>query len=1224
MAEPTPRAADRNLLFGILALQMDFISRDALMGGMNAWVLDKGRPLAQVLLAQGALSQEQFAVLEPLVEAHVRQHGGDPARSLAALRSAGVVRADLGQVADPDVQASLDHLAAHQEGTDPQATVAGDTPRSPGPNPSIAVPGLAGVPTAAGVRFRVLRPHARGGLGQVSVALDQGLRREVALKEIQVRYADDPDSRARFLREAEVTGRLEHPSIVPVYWLGNYADGRPFYAMRLIQGNSLTEAIARFHQADGPGRDPGERALALRELLGRFVGVCQAVAYAHSRGVIHRDLKPANVMLGPYGETLVVDWGLAKTLGAPEGGSAAAAGVPQPTAGDGPEPTQLGAVLGTPAYMAPEQAAGRPDQVGPAADVYGLGATLYCLLTGQASFERGERAEVLQRVQAGDFPRPRTRKRQVPPALEAVCLKAMARRPEDRYAGAAELAQEVQRWLADEPVHAYPEPLPQRAARWARRHRTLVASAAVLLLTAVAALAVGLLALNAERQRTQAALEAEARRRQQARQALDAMTSQVIEDWLARQQELTPEQRQFLEEALASYEDFARDTGQDEPARAGVAQAHFRVGVIQASLGRSREAEAAYRHSQQLYAQLAADFPGRPEFRQDLARSQHHLGNLLAATGRAQGAEAAYRAAQALYRQLAADFPGRPDYRHHLARSHNGLGLLLADTGRPREAEAAYGEALAQQQQLVADFPGRPEFRQDLARSQNNLGRLLAGTGRTPQAKAAYGAALGLYKQLAADFPRRPDYRLELATSHHNLGLLLVKSGQPHEAEAAYRDALGLYKQLAADFPSLPDFRKHLANNNNSLGGLLVVTGRPKEAEAAYGDALALHKQLAADFPDRPDYRQMLAGGFQNLGFLLSNSHRPKEAEKAYRDALTLQKPLVADFPGRPDYRHELAKSHANLGLLLERTGRPQEAEAAYRAAQALYRQLAADIPDRPDYRQQLATSHINLGALHAETGRPKEAEAAFREALALHKQLTAAFPDRPDYRHALAVGHVNLGNLLAATARPKEAEAAYRDGLALARQLAADFPPNPDYQNDLAAGMVNLAQLLRQRGELGPARRLLEESLPHHQAALRADPRHPSYRGVYRLNRMVHAETLLALGRHAEAAAAAEQLLQAAVNPMADAYDAGCYLARCVPLAQKDGQLPPARQQELVKSYGDRALAALRQAVRHGYRDAAHMKRDADLDPLRERADFQALVREVESGTGTRPAPGK
>ena len=165
------------------------------------------------------------------------------------------------------------------------------------------------------MRFQVLRPHAQGGIGKVSVAFDAELQREVALKQIKPERADDVDSRARFLLEAEVTGRLEHPGIVPVYGLGTDDHGRPFYAMRFVRGTSFEEAIKQFHQADTePGRDARARLLALRHLLDRFVDVCQTVAYAHSRGVLHRDLKPANVLLGPFNESLVVDWGLAKVF----------------------------------------------------------------------------------------------------------------------------------------------------------------------------------------------------------------------------------------------------------------------------------------------------------------------------------------------------------------------------------------------------------------------------------------------------------------------------------------------------------------------------------------------------------------------------------------------------------------------------------------------------------------------------------------------------------------------------------------------------------------------------------------------------------------------------------------------------------------------------------------------------------------------------------------------
>src|SRR6266542_1936645 len=251
-------AADRNLLFGILALQMDFVSRDALVAAMNAWVLAKAKPLGQVLMEQGALAKEEHDLLEALVQKHLARHGNDAERSLAALGPVGGVRDDLRQIADPDVEASLARVGG---------APGGDVFATRGP-PSM------GAPTSGGQRFRILRPHARGGLGEVYVASDDELHREVALKEIQGRHADDPESRSRFLLEAEVTGGLEHPGIVPVYGLGVYADGRPFYAMRFIRGDSLKDAIARFHADESLARDPGKRGLELRGLLGRFIDVC--------------------------------------------------------------------------------------------------------------------------------------------------------------------------------------------------------------------------------------------------------------------------------------------------------------------------------------------------------------------------------------------------------------------------------------------------------------------------------------------------------------------------------------------------------------------------------------------------------------------------------------------------------------------------------------------------------------------------------------------------------------------------------------------------------------------------------------------------------------------------------------------------------------------------------------------------------------------------------------
>jgi serine/threonine-protein kinase len=926
----------RDLLFGLLALQTGLINQTQLMAAFHAWTQARDRPMAEILTEQGALSAPCVTLVEGLVVEHLRRHGNDPERSLAAIGVGRSTRECLAQIGNPDLDVSLAHVGSGSTGHD------GDPDRT--------ATYSVGTATSDGLRFRILRPHAQGGLGAVFVALDAELHREVALKQILDHHADDPISRQRFLLEAEITGGLEHLGVVPVYGLGSYGDGRPYYAMRFIQGDSLKRAIDRFHADELLTKDPGHRSLELRKLLRRFTDVCNAIAYAHSRGVLHRDIKPGNVIVGKYGETLVVDWGLAKAVGRADPGVAPDERTLVPSSSSGLAETLPGSALGTPAYMSPEQAEGDLDRLGPRSGVYSLGATLYCLLTGRPPFLGDDVGMILRQVQQGEFPSPRALDPAIDRALEAVCLKAMATKPEDRYASPRALADDVERWMADEPVAARREPWAERARRWGRRNRTVVMTASAAVLVAlVGTAAVLAVQTNANRRLNKANLDlsvanaALAAANAQVRQANADLTlanervvarfdlaleavklfhGEVSEDLLFKEKQFDALRTKLLRGAAEFYrklEGLLKPQA-DRASRAALGRAYDALGEVTNQIGSKPEALAIHRQALAVRRALATEPGADATITGDVARSLRALGDLESLTGDTSAALSSYREALAICESLARAHPAVTQFQSDLASYHNQMGLRLSETGKPAEALAAYGKAQAINEALARANPDVTDFQFNLAKTHHNLGFLLSRIGKPAEALEAYAQSRAIFEALARAHPVVTRFQSTLAASYSDIGLLLFESGKPAEALEAHERARAIFQKLAEANPDVTQFQYRLAPSLAQIGKSQQAAGRAAEAADAFRKAVAILERLPMPKPaDRYNlacHRALLSGVAGRPGSGLSAAEGQAEADRAmhglreavaagYRDLANMRIDTDLDpLRSRPDFQN--------------------------------------------------------------------------------------------------------------------------------------------------------------------------------------------------------------------------------------------------------------------------------------------------------------------------------
>ncbi len=924
--------------------------------------------------------------------------------------------------------------------------------------------------------YRIVREIGRGGMGVVYEAEQTSLGRRVALKVLPFAAAWDPRHLQRFQHEAQAAAHLHHTNIVPVFAVG-CERGVHYYAMQFIDGQSLAAVIhelrtnndefpstndERNPNAEAPsskghlgaaGSYFGIRASGFgllssfvlgnsslpRGLLSSFglrpssfcrtaaqlgVQAAEALEYAHQVGVIHRDIKPANLLLewcaGSANPLVlwITDFGVASF---PGGGSL----------------TRTGDLLGTLRYMSPEQALAKRGLVDHRADLYGLGATLYELLTLRPVYEGRDREELLAQIAADDVVPPRRWNPAIPVELETIVLKALAKNVEERYATAQELADDLRRFLEDKPIRAKRPGLLERLRKWMRRHKAVVRASAVVMVLAVAVLAVSTIAIRRERD-----VAEESRR--EARLAVDTMYSEFAERWLARYPHLDTRERDYLQKALAFYEKFTRRQRTDPAFLLETGRAYRRLADIHQKLGAPEKSEEAYQQAIAMFGDLVRRGSTEPEVRSELAIAYNNRGNLLRSAGRLEEAATAYRLSLTGFAKLTREQADQRCYRAGLAGSSHNLGLVLHARGQTEDAQKAFLQAGQLLRELIAAEPDLASHRYDLADCLTGLGLIYQDLGRSKEAEQAFRESASLWDQLLAAVPTDPAYRQGWATNARHGARLFAATGRPREAEAVYRRVMKVQEQLAAEYPRAVVFRHDLAATDYDFALLLATAGRWCEAESLYQKSLKSRLRLAADTPGVPAYRQEAAATQVGLGMVQAAAGRGQEAEASLRAALTVQEQLAKEFPGVPAYRYELAVTLDQLGMVLAEAGRAPEAEPLDRRAIDLL-----EAPE-PAYRAQAAALHCHLGQLLENMDRLPGAEQAYRRGVELAEPL-ASDTALPLHRALLAGGLARLGSLLHHTGRAEAAVPLLQRSLTLRKQLAADYPAVPAFQADLA-----------------------------------------------------------------------------------------------------------------------------------------------------------------------------
>jgi len=810
-------------------------------------------------------------------------------------------------------------------------------------------------------------------------------------------------------------------------------------------------------------------------------------------------------------------------------------------------------VMGTPSYMAPEQAGGKSRAVGPAADVYALGAILYECLTGRPPFKGPTPLDTLYQVIHDDPVPPRQLNKRLPRDLETVCLKCLGKDPHQRYHGVAELADDLGRFQRSEPVRARPLGWPAWGWRWCRR-RPAVAGllALVLALTVGAFTAVTALWLRADRARADADHQREAAegRLDLATDAVGTYLDAVTEDADLRKSDFHPLRKRLLESAVPFYRKLAEERPGDARQQATRGRAYGRLAAIYHEMGAHGQALEAVDERVAIFRQLATDFPGEIDYRREQLQAHLQRAVVLRQLGRLDDARRANEEALRLGEEAAREKGDEPPFLSDLADAQNNLAVVLKAQGDLKGAARLLAEAEGRYGRAAEVATDSTKARNAQARALANLGEVLERTGNPAAARDTLNKALRLRRELLAQSPGSPERRRDLAAACNTMGIVCRALRDLPGSRQAHEEALALRTQLAADFPSVPGYRQDQAASHNNLGAVLFALDDRAGARQHFEASRAIKEKLAQDFPLKPVYQQDLALSYSNLGALLFNLGDKAAGRQAFEQALRVRQELAAAYPGVPEYRKDLVASRCNLGEALEALGDAAGALKAYRDAADEADRLVTDSPGAAAHHALQGLAHRLVADRYQQDEKYAEALPAYDRAIDI---LAKAKPSggEVDARKELRLGHQGRAEVLHRLGRHDEAEAAWEQALAL--------------------------------------------TPPADQWALR----------------YARATALWRTGRFAPAAVAVEELVRSPETTPTQDYDAACLLARLATDVKDSADETGGRER-----YASRCVELLRRAQAKGlFKSPAKRERfrsNPDFDVLRSREDFRQMLDEM------------